>query len=131
MQPFIAFSLELQKYGHRVKIATHETHRKFVEDRGIQFFPIAGDPKDLMKLCVDNGMTLRQYNNRIDMFTISFMKESLAHYVDFFDQLVLSTWNAVKEDTDVIIQNPPAFTGVHMAEKLGVREEELNYQLLH
>ena len=50
VQPFIALALELEKHGHRVTIATHEAHRKFVTDWKLNFFPLAGDPRDLMFL---------------------------------------------------------------------------------
>jgi sterol 3beta-glucosyltransferase len=110
VQPFIALALSLAKVGHRVRIATHEAHREFVSDWNIDFFPLAGDPRELMKLCVEN-----------DMFTISFMREGYAHYMSFIEELLMSTWNACKDDTDVIIQNPPAMGGPHIAEKLKVR----------
>ena len=49
-----------------------------------------------MKLCVDNGM-----------FSISFMKEAYRSYMQFIDQLLVTSWEATKNGTDVIIQNPP------------------------
>ena len=58
MQPFIAYALGLQKEGHRVRIASHATHKSFVESWGINFAPLAGDPKDLMRLMVNNESLL-------------------------------------------------------------------------
>lgn len=48
VQPFIALGNELQKHGHRVRLATHDTFEKFVLDSGIEFYPIGGDPTQLM-----------------------------------------------------------------------------------
>jgi sterol 3beta-glucosyltransferase len=109
VQPFIALALGLEKSGHHVTIATHEAHREFVTDYNIKFFPLAGkslnfnrpltfigDPKKLMKLCVDNGM-----------FSISFMKEAYGSYMTFIDELMVTSWEATKGGTDVIVQNPP------------------------
>jgi hypothetical protein len=31
VQPFVALALELQRYGHRVRVATHATFRQVVE----------------------------------------------------------------------------------------------------
>jgi hypothetical protein len=47
VQPFIALGQELQKYGHRVRIATHNTFEKFVRESNLEFYPIGGDPKEL------------------------------------------------------------------------------------
>jgi|SRR5271156_1310421 len=50
IQPFIALGKELQKYGHRIRIATHPTFKEFVEDTGLEFFSIGGDPAELMSV---------------------------------------------------------------------------------
>lgn len=49
MQPFIALGQELQRYGHRVRIATHNTFESFVHESNLEFYPIGGDPKELSK----------------------------------------------------------------------------------
>jgi Glycosyltransferase family 28 N-terminal domain len=48
VQPFVALGNELQKYGHRVRLATHDVFKSFVKGAGLEFFPIGGDPKELM-----------------------------------------------------------------------------------
>ncbi|KPI44202.1 Sterol 3-beta-glucosyltransferase UGT80A2 [Cyphellophora attinorum] len=40
VQPFVAMGCELQKYGHRVRIATHGVFKTFVHDSGLEFFDI-------------------------------------------------------------------------------------------
>jgi hypothetical protein len=43
IQPFLKIGKSLQKHGHRVRIASHPTFRKFVEDEiGLEFFSIGG-----------------------------------------------------------------------------------------
>jgi UDP:flavonoid glycosyltransferase YjiC (YdhE family) len=73
IQPFLKIGKSLQKYGHRVRIASHPTFRKFVEDEiGLEFFSIGGgtsqprehvadwpkltllDPAELMSFMVKN-----------------------------------------------------------------------------
>lgn len=49
VQPFIALGQELQRYGHRVRIATHDTFEAFVHESNLEFYPIGGDPKELSK----------------------------------------------------------------------------------
>lgn len=48
IQPFLALGKELQVAGHRVRIATHDVFKDFVKESGLRFFPIGGDPSELM-----------------------------------------------------------------------------------
>jgi len=55
VQPFVALGRVLKnKYGHRVRLATHGTFKKFVEENGLEFFEIGGDPAELMAFMVKN-----------------------------------------------------------------------------
>ena len=41
VQPFIAIGMRLARdWGHRVRVATHAVYRSFVEDAGLEFFPL-------------------------------------------------------------------------------------------
>ena len=48
VQPFIAYGVALQRRGHRVRLATHGNFTQFVQSSGLEFYPIGGDPEDLM-----------------------------------------------------------------------------------
>ena len=52
VQPYIALGKELVQFGHRVRIATHETFTAFVMDEGLEYFCIGGDPQQLMSYMV-------------------------------------------------------------------------------
>lgn len=56
VQPFIALGHELCKYGHRVRIATHDMFGDFVRKSGsgLEFYPIGGNPSELMAYMVKN-----------------------------------------------------------------------------
>jgi hypothetical protein len=56
VQPFIALGHELRKYGHRVRIATHDIFEKFVVESGggLEFYPIGDNPSELMAYMVRN-----------------------------------------------------------------------------
>ncbi|KAL8656738.1 MAG: hypothetical protein Q9226_002572 [Calogaya cf. arnoldii] len=55
VQPFVALGKVLQKeYGHRIRLATHPTFRSFIEENGLEFFSIGGDPAELMAFMVKN-----------------------------------------------------------------------------
>ncbi len=49
VQPFIALGKVLKTtYGHRVRLATHPHFKEFVQENGLEFFSIGGDPSQLM-----------------------------------------------------------------------------------
>eukprot|EP00951_Prasinocladus_malaysianus_P004503 scaffold31567_cov30-Prasinocladus_malaysianus.AAC.1 len=54
VQPFLALGRALREYGHRVRLATHETYRQWVASYGLEFFPLGGDPKVLSEYIVRN-----------------------------------------------------------------------------
>lgn len=65
VQPFIALCKGLKAEGHTVTIATHTEFGDWIKSHGIGFAPIAGDPAQLMRLCVEH-----------DMFTAGFVREA-------------------------------------------------------
>lgn len=54
VQPFIALGNELQRSGHRVRLATHGTFKSFVTEADLEFYPIGGDPAALMAVRVSS-----------------------------------------------------------------------------
>ena len=52
VQPFVALGNELQRHGHRVRLATHPVFEHFVRNEGLEFYPIGGDPTQLMAVCM-------------------------------------------------------------------------------
>ena len=54
MQPFVAVGLKLKEYGHRVRVATHAELRGFVEQFGLEFYPLGGDPQVLADFAVQS-----------------------------------------------------------------------------
>ena len=49
VQPFLPLSLGLMEKGHSVKLAAPFRFKKLVEEHGINFVPLAGDPEDLSR----------------------------------------------------------------------------------
>lgn len=54
VQPATALGAHLAAEGHRVRLATHVPYRELVEGAhpGLEFYPLAGDPKGMMELTV-------------------------------------------------------------------------------
>lgn len=108
VQPYIALCKGLLEEGHRPKIATHLEFESAVRKHGIDFAPVDGDPAELMRICVENGM-----------FTYSFLREARVKFRGWIDELLTSAWKAC-QDTDILIESPSAMGGIHIAEALGV-----------
>ncbi|KAI9809619.1 MAG: hypothetical protein M1825_000051 [Sarcosagium campestre] len=108
VQPYIALCKGLLAEGHKPKIATHAEFGPWVEKHGIEFAPVDGDPAELMRICVENGM-----------FTYSFMKEASLKFRGWIDELLSSAWLAC-QDSDILIESPSAMAGIHIAEALRI-----------
>ncbi|KAH9892140.1 glycosyltransferase family 1 protein [Xylariomycetidae sp. FL2044] len=150
VQPFVALGQVLRDtYGHRVRIATHATFQKFVEENGLEFFSIGGDPAELMAFMVKNP-GLMPGIDALKSGEITKRRKGIEEIVvgcwrscietgdglgpaprfdrrDRGDDARESPPPSVPVDTshkpfvaDAIIANPPSFAHIHVAEKLGV-----------
>jgi UDP:flavonoid glycosyltransferase YjiC (YdhE family) len=55
VQPFVALGKVLkEKYGHKIRLATHPIFQEFIEENGLEFFSLGGDPVALMAFMVKN-----------------------------------------------------------------------------
>lgn len=108
VQPYIALCKGLLAEGHKPTIATHAEFRGWVEKHGIAFKEVDGDPAELMRICVENGM-----------FTPSFFLEANSKFRSWLDELLVSSWAAC-QGADLIIESPSAMSGIHIAEALEV-----------
>lgn len=145
VQPFVALGKVLKDtYGHRVRLATHPVFHKFVEENGLEFFSIGGDPSELMAFMVKNPGLMPGFDTmrngdvgkrRKEIATMirgcwrSCFETGNGTGPAASDQTTESWSNdgAAQEDNaarpfvaDVIIANPPSFAHVHIAEKLGI-----------
>ncbi|RKF82545.1 Sterol 3-beta-glucosyltransferase [Golovinomyces cichoracearum] len=108
VQPYIALCKGLIAEGHRPRIATHIEFKDWVESYGIDFKPVSGDPAELMRICIENGM-----------FTYSFLREASSKFRGWVDELLKSSWIAC-QGSDLLIESPSAMSGIHIAEALEI-----------
>ena len=123
VQPFIPIAKRLTRDGHRVRIATHAIFRDFVESHGVEFFPLAGDPRELMEYMVMTG-------GRLIPLHVHQLLEQVPRKRAVMAQILASTWAACTEPdperpgaqafvADAVIANPPSQGHIHVAEALG------------
>ncbi|KAI9648613.1 hypothetical protein NHQ30_003251 [Ciborinia camelliae] len=148
VQPFVALGKTLKStYGHRVRLATHPIFKNFVEENGLEFFSIGGDPSELMAFMVKNPGLMPGFD--------SLKKGDVGKRRKGIENILLGCWRSCIEagdgmdltpiesesqkssdleadinmDTnpsdkpfiaDAIIANPPSFAHIHIAEKLGI-----------
>ncbi|KNF04626.1 hypothetical protein PSTG_02114 [Puccinia striiformis f. sp. tritici PST-78] len=108
VQPFIALGLGLQKDGHAVTIATHLEFKDMIEESGIGFRNIGGNPQELIKHCVEHGF-----------FSPEFYIEGYTKFRDWIDELLITVPVAC-QGADVLIESPTAMMGIHVAESMRI-----------
>lgn len=142
VQPFIALGQVLRDtYGHRVRLATHATFRSLVEENGLEFFNIGGDPAKLMAFMVKNpglmpGLDalksgdIKKRRQEIEEILHGCWRSCIEagdgmgippprHKNDEpLDEQFLLPGDPSNRPfvADAIIANPPSFAGIHIAE---------------
>ena len=101
VQPFIPLSLGLMARGHKVILAAPSRFKNLVEEYGIAFYPLAGDPEDLSRRLNDVG-----YN------FIKQVREIMSHSLDIAADMVGQTQDAC-QDADLIIHTFAHLVGAH------------------
>ncbi|KAH6880621.1 hypothetical protein B0T10DRAFT_518931 [Thelonectria olida] len=137
VQPFVALGKVLKgTYGHRVRLATHPIFKDLVQENGLEFFSIGGDPSQLMAFMVKNPGLMPGFRSLLSG-DVRQRRRDVAGYIQGCwrscyqagDGTGLYT-TATHEDlsrsearpfvADCIIANPPSFAHIHCAEKLGI-----------
>ena len=135
VQPFIPIAQLLQSppYNHRVRICTHPVFQKFVEENGIEFFSIGGDPESLMAYMVKNPGLLPGMES-IRAGDISKRRSEMQEIIEGCWRSCITAGDGTRPPVasidvesvtelflaDAIIANPPSYAHIHCAEKLGI-----------
>lgn len=130
VQPFVALGKVLKStYGHRVRLATHLTFEKFVEENDLEFFDIGGDPAELMAFMVKNPGLIPGMKS-LKAGDVGKRRKGMAEILQGCwrscadaDEARVDECSALKAKPFIahaIIANPPSFAHIHCAEKLGI-----------
>ncbi|KAH8805060.1 putative sterol glucosyltransferase [Xylogone sp. PMI_703] len=121
VQPFVALGSELQRCGHRVRIATHDVFEDFVRSAKLEFYPIGGDPAELMAYMVKNPGLIPSME--------SLRAGEVQKKRRMIEEILNGCWRScIAPDpatgtsfvADAIIANPPSFAHIHCAEALSI-----------
>jgi sterol 3beta-glucosyltransferase len=123
VQPFIPIGRRLAE-RHRVRIATHREFRPMVEKAGLEFYPLGGNPHDMMEYIVKTG-------GSIIPTRIGQLWEDVPKKRAMIAEILASTWGACTEAdpeqpgarpfrADLIVANPPSYGHIHCAEALHI-----------
>lgn len=109
VQPFLPLSLGLMERGHKVILAAPSRFKKLVEEHGVSFYPLAGDPEDLSRRLNDVGYNfIRQVN------------EIMIHAVEIGAEMLRQT-DEVCREADLIIHTFAHTVGAHtLAREKGI-----------
>jgi len=117
--PFIEIGKALLREGHRVRLSSHEAFRQIILRAGLEFYPIAGDPKTI------GSMIANHKSKQIYLPTIQTIKMATIT----IPKILISSYDAmIKIDPvskrsfkpNVLIANPEMYGHIHIAEKLNI-----------
>ncbi|TAQ83705.1 hypothetical protein B7494_g7975 [Chlorociboria aeruginascens] len=138
VQPFIPIGQILSKppYSHRVRICTHPAFKDFVEENGLEFFSISGDPSLLMAYMVKNPGLMPGMDS-LKSGDVGKRRADMANILEGAWRSCIEAGNGMIESehaeklsrsenasrlfiADAIIANPPSYAHLHCAERLRI-----------
>ncbi|MBZ0301121.1 MAG: glycosyltransferase, partial [Anaerolineae bacterium] len=114
IQPFVPLALGLQAAGYTVKIATHAPYEDFVRTHGLDFHPITGNPQEIMQ--GEGGLNWLESGGN----PLIFLRRLRDVAAEMMDQLGRDCWAACQDADAILFSTLGFFTGVPIAEKMGV-----------
>ena len=113
VQPYVALGSGLAEAGHRVRVATHRPFAEFVQEHGLQFAPVEGDPQQILqteagRAWVESGQNPVRFVRRM---------------VELLEPAVVGMATdalAACRGSDLILYSTFGMVGYYVAEKLGV-----------
>lgn len=104
-----------------MRLATHNVFDSFVRTAGLEFFPIGGDPAELMAYMVRNPGLIPSMQSLRD--------GDIQKKRKMMSEMLKGFWRSCIESdpissapfvADAIIANPPSFAHLHCAQALGI-----------
>ena len=116
VRPYVALGAGLSAAGHDVRVVAHPAFESLVRDRGLDFAPIAGDPRDLVRTdnlqlrrLQDRGHNVLQWWRTFNEVDAPLLRQRLA-----------DCWEACQDAQVVVTSMLPYLCGYAIATKLQV-----------
>ena len=109
IQPFLALAIGLQKAGHTVRLAAPECFAEFIDQHGVPFAGLAGDPKEISASFNDAGTNMVR------------SARAISNHVFAIAQQVVRDAKVALASSDLVIHSFLFTTGGHtFARQLGI-----------
>jgi sterol 3beta-glucosyltransferase len=113
VQPYVALGRGLHAAGHSVLVATHHRFEPLVRERGLDFAPVAGDPRDFQS--DPDLLALHDDSRNVLRWLRTFRRVE----VPLLRQRLRDCWQAC-QGADVIVSSLlPFLLAYHVAQRLG------------
>lgn len=112
VQPYVALARGLRRAGHQVRLATHASFESFVRSQGLDFAPLAGDPREI--LAGEAGKAMLESRD-----PVTFLRRFIAVGRDIAP-LLLEDARSALAGSEAVIYSTLAFVGHHVAEQLDI-----------
>lgn len=107
-QPYIALGAELRRRGHEVAVATYAPYAGTVEDAGLRFVRVSGEPRRIVEDLTEVGGSVVRYARRFRQVTEPLLEQN-------FEEILEGCRGA-----DAVVYASVAVLGYFAARKLGV-----------
>jgi sterol 3beta-glucosyltransferase len=113
-EPCVALGVGLQAAGHHVRIATHDGYESDIRSRGLQFAPVAGDPRPVMQSAEGRAWLDKEHGDLA-------LVRGFGRWADqLMKRRLRDCWRA-SEDADAVIASPLGLlAGLHISESLRI-----------
>lgn len=114
VRPYVALGVGLQAAGHDVRVVTHPGFENLVREHGLDFAPVAGDPREMadnrqLRALHDDGRNIFRWWRTFNDVDAPLMRQRLR-----------DCWEACLDAEVIVVSILPYLFGYAIAKKLGV-----------
>ncbi|NOX63162.1 MAG: glycosyltransferase family 1 protein [Chloroflexi bacterium] len=125
VQPYIALGIGLRSMGHAVRIATHRDFKPLLDEYGLGFSPVEGNPREI--LAGDAGQKLLKSRAN----PMAMLRHTLAVAEPILAQVFNDYWQACQDAEIILFHLLTALPAASIAEKLDIPAYPMYLQHVH